>query len=147
MVEFIIMCGMGMILLILAIQDLRSKKVSTLICLLTIALIFIALLIYKDSMVSSLLGMGFGFIILGVSRITGGKIGLGDGMILTFTGLGLGFWRNVEMFAMALFMAAIVSIVLLVLKKVNRHSSLPFVPFILLSYILVFIANKPWEML
>lgn len=138
---------MGIVLLILAIQDLKSKKVSTWICLLSIALILIASFIYKESMVNSFLGMAFGFIMLGVSKITGGKLGLGDGMILTFTGLGLGFWRNVEMFAMALFMAAIVSIVLLILKKVNRHSCLPFVPFLLLSYILLFIANKPWEML
>ena len=38
-----------------------------------------------------------GGIILFVSKITGGKIGMGDGFILCATGISLGLWANLEL--------------------------------------------------
>jgi leader peptidase (prepilin peptidase)/N-methyltransferase len=70
-----------------------------------------------------------------ISRITGGKIGMGDGLLLCVTGLGLGFWGNMELFAYALFAAAAVSVILLILRLADRKKSIPFVPFLLLSYL------------
>ena len=69
---------------------------------------------------------------------------MGDGLILSVTGLGLGFWNNLELFALALFAAALVSIVLLITRLANRKTSIPFVPFLFLGYLLHLISSKPW---
>jgi leader peptidase (prepilin peptidase)/N-methyltransferase len=71
-----------------------------------------------------------------------GKIGIGDGVLLCATGLGLGFWSNLELFAIALLLAAVISIVLLTFRLADRKKSIPFVPFLLLGYVFVMAADK-----
>ena len=61
---------------------------------------------------------------------------MGDGMLLCITGLGLGFWSNLELFAIALILAAIVSIFLLMLRLADRKKSIPFIPFLLIGYVI-----------
>lgn len=76
-----------------------------------------------------------GILMLLVSLITKGQIGTGDGIIFCITGLGLGFWNNLWLLMLSLFMAGIFSGILWMLKRVGRKSEIPFVPFILISYL------------
>jgi leader peptidase (prepilin peptidase)/N-methyltransferase len=77
-----------------------------------------------------------GFVIL-TSMITSGKIGLGDGILLCITGLGLGFWGNLELFCLALSLAAGLSIMLLIFRLADRKKSIPFVPFLFVGYLIL----------
>jgi leader peptidase (prepilin peptidase)/N-methyltransferase len=74
--------------------------------------------------------------------MTGGKIGMGDGILLCVTGIGLGFWNNLELFGVALFLAAVLSIILMILRVVDRKKSIPFIPFLFAGYLIIVFASK-----
>jgi leader peptidase (prepilin peptidase)/N-methyltransferase len=138
MPELIMKGTMGVMLLLTSIQDVIQKK----ICIWMVAaggiLCGSCILINRTVLLQdSLGGMLVGAVVIIISKATAGKIGMGDGLILCVTGIGLGFWGNIELFAYALFAAAVVSIVLLILRLADRKKSIPFVPFLLLSYIFV----------
>ncbi|HHT97767.1 MAG TPA: hypothetical protein GXZ90_07725 [Clostridiales bacterium] len=129
-------------LIISSIQDLKYKKISLWIISLSVILL-LALSIYKNNGFINIIGGAIvGFIVISISIITRSKIGIGDGIVLIMTGVVLGFWQNLELLLYALSIAALISIVLLILKKVNKKDSLPFVPFILISYFVVLYFNS-----
>lgn len=141
--EIIVRGLIGLLLIITAIQDLFTKKIRVwivILCalLLCICIPFCTALSLFDRILGLLLGIG----VVLLSKITGGKIGIGDGLILSVTGLGLGFWSNFELFALALAIAAVFSIGLLVFRLANRNKTIPFVPFLLISYL--FLNIYPW---
>ncbi len=147
MTNLIINIGIGILLLITAIQDVRSKQISNWIILAGAALLCIGI---PFSHGLTLADRGFGMLVgagvILISKATGGKIGMGDGLLLCVTGLGLGVWSNLELFALSMFAAAVVSIILLIARLANRKTSIPFVPFLFLGYILQTINSRPWMM-
>lgn len=132
----------GILLLVCAIQDIRKKKIFLWFIILGAILISSCVFFYNAlSIVDIIGGVAIGAIVMVISIATDGKIGLGDGMLLIATGIGLGFWNNLELFAISLFMAAIVSIGLLILQLADRKKSIPFVPFLLLGHIVLIITD------
>lgn len=145
MKEIYLYGGIGILLFVTAIQDLRSKHISNWIILAGAALICIGIpfthsLTLMERGLGTLVGAG----VILISKATGGKIGMGDGLLLCITGMGLGLWGNLELFVLSLFAAAIVSILLLIARLANRKTSIPFVPFLFLGYILQIIGSHPW---
>lgn len=134
---------LGVLLLVCGVQDSCSGKIHIRVIMLG-AIFTAACLPFCTSLsvLERLSGFAIGAAVLIISKITGGKIGLGDGLLLCITGLGLGFWGNLELFGIALFFAALISIVLLVLRLVDRKKSIPFVPFMLLAYLFLMAAAK-----
>ncbi|MBE5966577.1 MAG: hypothetical protein E7255_06380 [Lachnospiraceae bacterium] len=131
----------GALLLICSIQDVRKKKLSLWVILIGAVIIGLCLPFSASlSLWDRLGGVMVGICVIGISLLTGGKIGIGDGLLLCVTGIGLGFWGNMELFAAALAASAVVSIFLLVFRLADRKKSIPFVPFLLFSFlgILVF---------
>ncbi len=61
---------------------------------------------------------------------TGEKVGYGDGLILLAVGLLLGFYRCFLALCAALVFSAMVSLLLMVFHRADRHSRIPFVPFL-----------------
>lgn len=85
--------------------------------------------------IGSLLGgMAFGGIFCLLSKITKEKIGIGDGVLLVTSGIFLGFYQNMCMTLYAFFLVAFYSAILLLVKKVNSKTELPFVPFLFLTF-------------
>lgn len=76
-----------------------------------------------------------GVIFLLISLLTREKIGSGDGLVLLALGCGFAIEEVVGIVGMALFFAAIVAIVLLVVKKASRKTEIPFVPFLFLGFL------------
>ncbi|MDF2542587.1 MAG: putative rane protein [Herbinix sp.] len=136
MEENIVKTGIILLLLLCSIQDMKKKKVSLWVVGLGILCILFLSLIYGTiSHADRIGGFAVGVSIVLLSKATGGKIGMGDGLLLCATGIGLGLWGNLELFAVALFIAAVVSIVLLIVGIVNRKTSIPFIPFLFMGYI------------
>ena len=81
-----------------------------------------------------LLGMSVGVVLLIFSIVTGGRIGAGDAVLLIVTGIYLGFEQNLQLFLSGLLLCGIWALGLLVLRKKSRKDSIPFVPFLLASY-------------
>ena len=148
MADLIIKGILGILLLATSLQDMRTKKISLWIIAVGAVLICAAApfshgVSVADRAIGTLVGIG----ILITSKATGGKIGLGDGYLLCVTGITLGFWGNMELFAIALFAAAIVSIFLLAFRLADRKKSIPFIPFLFLAYLVHLISTKAWVMI
>ena len=79
-------------------------------------------------------GILLGVILLLLARVSAEKIGYGDGLMVAVSGTFLGLFMNIRLLMCALFISAIVSAVLLAVKKAGRHTELPFAPFLLVSY-------------
>ena len=62
-------------------------------------------------------------------------------MILGVTGIELGFWGNMELFALII-IRTLFSIVPLILRRADRKKAIPFIPFILLAYIVLMVQIK-----
>ncbi|WP_353653434.1 prepilin peptidase [Listeria ilorinensis] len=62
-------------------------------------------------------------------------IGLGDIKLLIILGTALGFLESYSIFCFAVIMATVIIGILFLLKKVNRSTYFPFVPFIYFSFI------------
>ncbi|MDF2905078.1 MAG: putative rane protein [Herbinix sp.] len=143
MVDEIIILILGAMLLCCAIQDLRNKKV-TLWVLIIGAVLTVGCLPFAHnlSIAGRIGGLAVGLAVVLLSKVTEGKIGMGDGILLCISGLSLGFWCNLELFGIALLLAAMLSILLLILRRVNRKQSIPFVPFLFVGYLILFVASN-----
>lgn len=127
---------MGVLLVFSAVQDIIRKKIWLWVIIMGAVLIGICIPFNQNLTLQDRLGgllIGLGVVIL--SKATRGKIGMGDGLLLCVTGLGLGFWANMELFFVALFAAALICAILLAFRLADRKKSIPFVPFLLLGFV------------
>lgn len=138
--EIILRVLVGIFLIIVAIQDLIAKKINVWIVIVCSVLLCICIPFCSSiSLLNRIGGLTLGLLLILLSKATGGKIGMGDGLVICVTGIGFGFWSNLELFALALLIASIFSIGLLIFKKVDRKKSIPFLPFLLISYLFLYI--------
>lgn len=142
MSELIMQGAMGIVLLICSIQDVIHKKIYIWIVIIGALVVGGCIpFCHTYSIPERIGGAMIGISVILISKATKGKIGMGDGFLLCVTGLGLGLWSNLEMFAIALFAAAVSSIILLILRLVNRKKSIPFIPFLLLGYLFLIVVS------
>ena len=135
-IELVITCILGL----LAIVDLKKKQVSNVLLLIASGIVIINYVIFRPVTVMALIGgILIGIILLGISYITRQKIGAGDGLLVMILGAYLGFEGIGVMLLYALTLSAIWSGLLLMIKKVNRHYTIAFIPFIFIGYIGVLI--------
>lgn len=126
----------GSMLFISSILDFKCKRISIplLSSFLGVGLIWRSAFCHvpiDHLLLGAVLG---GFLIL-FSRLCKGAIGMGDGILLCVTGCLLGTRKNFELFFLALLLSALVSLFLIVIKKVKRTYEIPFVPFLFLAYL------------
>ena len=76
-----------------------------------------------------------GGLFIGLSFITGNKIGVGDGLLLTSLGTMLGGRRFLCTLCLAMLGCGLWSVLLLLLFQGKRNTEIPFVPFVLLGYL------------
>ncbi len=142
MAETVIKIIIGVMLLFCGVQDAMKKRIWLWFIIIGSILIGICVpFSHTVPILDRFGGIAVGGIVILISLATKGKIGLGDGILLCATGFGLGFWGNLELFAIALFMAAIVSMLLLILRLADRKKSIPFVPFLFTGYAFLMIVN------
>lgn len=80
-------------------------------------------------------GVFFSIVVCIFSIISSGQIGLGDGLILLALSPFLGK-RVISIFFSALFLCAMVGIIIFLYKGINRKMRLPLVPFMMAAYFL-----------
>ncbi len=133
------MWGQAAVMGLLAIcsaQDIRKKEIRlNLVLFFGILGIFFHMLFRMQSITSVLLGMSIGVALLLAAVATEGRIGVGDGVLVTVTGVYLGLERNLTLLFCALALCGIWALALLALRKKKRSDTLPFVPFLLAAYI------------
>ena len=126
-----------MIFLILStLLDLRKKEVNISLCIIfaLVGLIY-EIFISKTDILSIILGIIPGIFLMLTSIVTNEEIGKGDAVILGIIGIFLGLKKSILVLIYALFMTVIIGGILLLIRKKNKKYKIPFVPFILFSYI------------
>ncbi|WP_455717850.1 prepilin peptidase [Anaerosporobacter sp.] len=135
-IKLVIICFLG----ILAIVDYKKKQISNIALLIGLVIVIVNYVVFQPITLISLIGgIIVGFVLLGISYITRQKIGIGDGLLIILLGANIGFEGIVFLLLYALTLSAICSAILLITKKVNRHYTIAFIPFIFIGYIGVLI--------
>ncbi|MBP3570123.1 MAG: prepilin peptidase [Lachnospiraceae bacterium] len=123
-------------LFVLSVMDLRTRKISWI----PVALLGGVALIYQwcagELCIDVIVGIIPGLILIGLAFCTKESIGYGDGLVLGVLGLYCGIKKAVAVLGMALLLAAVLAMVLLVLKKAGRKTELPFLPCLCSGYLL-----------
>lgn len=128
------------LLVVCAVEDLKRKEVTvTYILVFGIIGVLLHLFYPNCSVYSMLWGLLLGIAVMTVSVLSGGSIGMGDGILMTVTGVYLGGYQNLELFFIGVFLAGIWSLGLLVFKKKKRKEKIAFMPFLLVAYVFMLV--------
>ena len=127
---------LAIVLIPASIRDVRTKKINGYICLAGIlAALYIRECVLMVDSLTLMTDMLPGIVIYLIAYLSREKIGKGDALTLMF----IGTVSGVEKVMLALFVsfsaAAVLSAVLLVLRKVKKDTKLPFLPFLSLGVI------------
>lgn len=124
-------------LVILSIYDCREKQVPAVFLYVGIGLTALWLVSGGRNLQeigTLLLGMLPGLFLLLVAFATK-KAGYGDGIVLAVAGAVLGYRQAVLVFCIGLLLVSLVSMLLLLLRKVNGRTKIPFLPFLTAAYV------------
>ncbi len=140
--EFVTLALNGGVLGFLSFQDIKKKSVS-LIPVLVLVLINLGLCVYMHrSPVAVLTGILPGVFALAVSFGSKGKMGIGDGLVLTSMGLVADWDRVMAIWLVALVLSAVTGIVLMLVKRATIKTALPFLPFLLAGGAILEVAER-----
>lgn len=127
-------------LLLCSLQDIRKKKIQIVLIAAGFLIIFVYSIFKIDIILwNRLAGLIPGIILLILNPVTRGQVGLGDGLIVSILGISLGFFATAGMLILGLFGSALLSLFLIIFKKANKKTTIPFIPFLLLGFLGVLI--------
>lgn len=125
--------------------DWKTRKIPNLIilCMLGMRLVFLLpeYLLYKDDFLKILLASGIGLagcfiIMLILSLITKGGIGMGDVKIISAIGFLSGIAISFYTLFLGMFVCMLFSLTLLAMKKKKMKDQVPFGPFVYIGYVM-----------
>lgn len=126
------------VLVIEAVTDFKKKEVNIVFPVLLAAAATVMLFFTKDiSLINSIIGIAEGVLLILISFLTKGEIGIGDGILLAACGLMLGGKDNLIMFFFACLSSAIVSALIMLIKKADKKTKIPFVPFMIPGFLIM----------
>jgi leader peptidase (prepilin peptidase)/N-methyltransferase len=142
MINLSLMVIIGIMLLGAGIVDIRRLKVSRAF----IIVLFVACMSYfatskNPDIISAISGASIGLCVIGVSMIAGEQIGRGDGFVIMAIGIVTGFRWCLAVVCIASVVMSVVAIIMIILKKGNRKTKLPFIPALFAGYIF-YVANS-----
>ena len=118
-----------------SLKDLRTREVS----MLTVGIFAVCGVVRACLMGNVCMewaaAIGIGAVVIALSIITKGAVGMGDGFIMLALGTVLSFRELLGTFLLGLVCCSIWGIILLFLPRTRRKMEIPFVPFLLLGYI------------
>lgn len=125
-------------LFLMAIYDIKKRKIQ-LECSAVVAVLLAiqqVCIVYRGeiSIAGVFWGMMVGVVLIGLSILTKGAIGVGDGILFVISGLFLGIYENGILLLLSLFFTAIAGGFLIMSKHVGKTYTLPFVPFVFIGY-------------
>ena len=83
-----------------------------------------------------------GICVTGLALIAEDRIGLGGGVVLLTLGLILGIELTIMAAVVGLFLATLVGVVLMAVKKVGLQTTVPFIPFLTLGLLIGFFSGR-----
>lgn len=114
--------------------DIRKREISLLLTGTFAAFAVFCLLCRGDFSVKMFLPVGMGLLFVGMSIATAGAVGMGDGLVMIALAVAMDTEEFFIMLLCALAFSAVWAGILLVPLQKNRHTQIPFIPFLLLGY-------------
>ena len=134
MEKVLLLVGLG----VSSVQDLRWKKVwLPLLWGITVILLIKNYFDSRHGFSWLICALFFIVIFLVAHRVSGGQIGVGDAFLFGMTGAGLGWKRNCMLVYATFFLAFLVALLLVVLRKKGRKYEIPLSPFVFAAYLFV----------
>lgn len=124
-------------LCLMACYDIKKKEISwkaSIAAALVLVIRQIYLINQDIEPLSVLFGITVGLMLIVISILSRGEIGVGDGVLFVVSGLLFGLYENGVLLFLSLLFAAFVSGALLVTRRVGRTYALPFAPFVFAGY-------------
>ena len=126
-----------LVLILMAVQDIRKREVSVwYLLLLGIGVVVAAIACPGLGFISRIAGalVGVAFLILG--RLTGEAIGYGDGIVVLFLGFYQGIRNIFTLTLIAFMLAGVVAVYLLCRgrKRKRKGNTIPLIPFLTIAY-------------
>ena len=116
-------------------KDIRKKEISV-PAIGLFAIWGIARAFLNENICLEWLGaLSLGILLIALSIISKGEIGMGDGMVLSALGTVLTFSQLLSVLMLGLLCCGISGFFLLAMGKISKKTEIPFVPFLLLGYI------------
>lgn len=136
MVKWGIYAVLLMYLLIMSICDLKKMRIHVMISIIVaVVLLGMRMVVCGREILPELLyGVLPGAMVLLISCVSRGEIGFGDGVVLIVCGMATSWQMSISMLFCALVMVSFVGSGMMLFRKVSRRTRLPFVPFLLVSY-------------
>lgn len=136
MLQLVSECMLLLGLAFASFEDIHTGRISllTLIILMPAGLV-LQLIDGKYELYELLLGSCLGGILLIISLLSKGSLGIGDSLIFVVSGVFLGLCNNLILLLISLGISAVASIILMITLKLKGKSRIPFLPFILSGYI------------
>lgn len=117
-------------MLAMSFADIKNRTVSVMAVVGMGLLLFLVRMNAGVEIKELLIGLLPGAFLLLTAVVTKERIGKGDGMAVCSLGVGYGVEDVLIILLSALFTAALTAIVLLVLRRADRKTELPFLPFL-----------------
>ena len=122
-----------------AAYDIKTKMVPLIAVVATAGSVLLYRLCVGTGILELVMGLIPGVLLLVLALVTQESIGTGDGLMLCVLGLFCGWRQCLAVFGMALVLSALLSIILLICRKVGRKTELPFLPSLLGGYLLYYL--------
>jgi leader peptidase (prepilin peptidase)/N-methyltransferase len=137
--RFLVKILIGAMLLIAGIIDIKSQKISRLYIALLMLVCVMTVIVdinqgTNQNIMSMLMGALIGICAVGISMMAGEQIGRGDGLVITAIGIVLGFRGVLGVVCLASLVMCVIAVILLILRKGNKNTRLPFIPAIFVGY-------------
>lgn len=138
--------GVIILLIVGSFFDIRWKRIPTALLVAggAWAVVCMILQILQEgaggALGAALISVFPGAALLLLSLVTEKKIGSGDGLILILLGLFEGVECAVPVFCLGLFLQSLLAVGLLILKKADKQTCIPFLPFLLASRLLLLLS-------
>lgn len=126
----------GIIILVAMIEDIKYKSINILVIALFYSAVVLKIMFSsKVELTDVVIGIVVGIGMVLVSIISKQSVGLADSIIILGLGVSYGGVRAVCILTSALCAVLLVAVVLLLFKKVNKKTTIPFIPFIFTMFI------------
>lgn len=127
----------GVLLVVAAVKDVKQLEIPLYYLIIASALVVCKLLFnFSFSVAEFGISCGVGILLLVVSIISRGSLGLSDSYLLLCIGAMIGIEKFSLVILYSFILSSICSGYLLVCKKVSKKYRIPFIPFICMGYVL-----------
>ena len=133
--QLLLLIPAGLLLGLQSVYDIRSREIPTWTIPLGTVFGMVSWIGAFGGELGHLLGVLVGVVALLFARISRQTMGYGDGLVLCNLGITLGLGACLRVLFVGFITGGVWALLLLIGKKANRKSRLPFVPFLFLGYL------------